>query len=622
MRRMMHRTMRNASFWRVVCALGLLISGCAETSPPSPSDGMSVADGELPPNCRPVTQTKAAEDPVRLPCSKTIEECDGLDNDGDGIVDPHCPTPCTSTADCTSDGVVQDAACVASTDPALSVTGVCGSIHTIPTQGDHALCWGVLCPPTQQCVEGSCVDGGTSSPGAPCTSGALCPVTAGCVVGPGAVLGELYEVGQCEFHCFNGTCLPGYLCVTAPATASFGNDLCTHRYACEGSVEECESAYVSCLDDPACASILQCVESLVNEAPDANPYEPIFTLLGFPDSPLAACWDALPDNSEGATLLACLESVCAACFNCTDKVCGDDGCGGTCGLCPDGTLCTDYLRSDQLTTQSPGQCVCLPTCIDRDCGDDGCGGSCGVCEQDNTVCSDDGKCVCWPTCEGRECGVDGCDVPCGFCDDGETCTPEGQCLCIPNCEGKTCGHDGCDGSCGTCDEPNMVCDNALGHCVCFPTCEGKSCGVDGCGNSCGECSAGTSCGAEGLCGCFPSCEGKVCGVDGCGVSCGTCPPGQNCTPSGTCECNADCTNKECGPDGCGGSCGTCEGASVCSATGTCVTGSDGSCMGLCAVPDATPSCKCDASCFVFKDCCDDICSVCAMEFAPECAPQS
>lgn len=54
--------------------------------------------------------------------------------------------------------------------------------------------------------------------------------------------------------------------------------------------------------------------------------------------------------------------------NCTGKVCGSNGCGGSCGTCPDGFTCTG------------GDCICIPDCGGgfKECGPDGCGGECGV----------------------------------------------------------------------------------------------------------------------------------------------------------------------------------------------------------------------------------------------------
>lgn len=111
--------------------------------------------------------------------------------------------------------------------------------------------------------------------------------------------------------------------------------------------------------------------------------------------------------------------------DCTDKVCGDDGCGGSCGSCPSGKYCES------------GQCFsgsCTPACVSRVCGDDGCGGSCG-------------------------------DCPFGyFCQ-------YGSCIagCTASCAGKACGDDGCGGSCGTCPG-GTACDGSNCRRPCEPTC--------------------------------------------------------------------------------------------------------------------------------------------------------
>jgi hypothetical protein len=64
-----------------------------------------------------------------------------------------------------------------------------------------------------------------------------------------------------------------------------------------------------------------------------------------------------------------------------------------------------------------GACVCAPDCDGKVCGEDGCGGSCGACEEAGDVCSE-GACVCEPQCEGLECGDDGCGGSCGECNPG------------------------------------------------------------------------------------------------------------------------------------------------------------------------------------------------------------
>lgn len=143
------------------------------------------------------------------------------------------------------------------------------------------------------------------------------------------------------------------------------------------------------------------------------------------------------------TGMACVLAACIACTpSCEGAVCGDDGCGGSCGTCPSGFGCTG------------GECIpgCTPSCADRECGDDGCGGSCGTCSFDES-CSF-GSCVteCTASCDGRECGDDGCGGSCGTCSFDETCSTFGTCVadCTPSCSGVECGDDGCGGSCGTC----------------------------------------------------------------------------------------------------------------------------------------------------------------------------
>ena len=66
--------------------------------------------------------------------------------------------------------------------------------------------------------------------------------------------------------------------------------------------------------------------------------------------------------------------------DCGGKVCGADGCGGSCGACQGGKTCM------------MGQCAsCVADCAGKACGGDGCGGLCGVCGRD-TTCSMAGVC--------------------------------------------------------------------------------------------------------------------------------------------------------------------------------------------------------------------------------------
>ncbi len=146
--------------------------------------------------------------------------------------------------------------------------------------------------------------------------------------------------------------------------------------------------------------------------------------------------DAMPDAPDGDLRGELCEDDSCCWPQCADRECGDDGCGGVCGVCEGHQA---YCRE--------GQCVCVPVCLERECGTDGCGGSCGDCPVYH-VCSDDGTCVCLPVCGGKQCGSDNCGGLCGMCGCGHTCVAY-QCV-FDACDGRECGPDGCGGSCGHC----------------------------------------------------------------------------------------------------------------------------------------------------------------------------
>ena len=133
---------------------------------------------------------------------------------------------------------------------------------------------------------------------------------------------------------------------------------------------------------------------------------------------------------------------------CGGKVCGNDGCGGSCGDCPNGTSCQG------------GSCQCVPDCTNKDCGDNGCGGTCGNCSVKEQCVFN--KCECAPQCSGKQCGDDGCGGSCGGCQGELAKCVNSVCECTKDCTDKDCGNDGCQGSCGTCDSGQSC---SSGKCV-------------------------------------------------------------------------------------------------------------------------------------------------------------
>ncbi len=166
---------------------------------------------------------------------------------------------------------------------------------------------------------------------------------------------------------------------------------------------------------------------------------------------------------------------------CGDQICGADedceGCPADCG-CADGEACVE------------GACVCTPDCEGKVCGDDGCGGSCGDCEE-GSACRE-GSCeVEGPSCGDRVCDpTEGCaDCP----EDCGGCCGDGACVAVQGENCATCGRD-----CGCGD--GEVCDFERRDCgpACTPDCTGRRCGSDGCGGTCGECPGAQACSAAAL----------------------------------------------------------------------------------------------------------------------------
>ena len=101
--------------------------------------------------------------------------------------------------------------------------------------------------------------------------------------------------------------------------------------------------------------------------------------------------------------------------SCADKVCGDDGCGGSCGTCGPTQLCAQ------------GQCVT---------GQGTCPPGADICNGFTTGCStSDHECACWTTVSNQ--------TRCGFLHplvrEGALCTNDNQCsVLFPEIPGVFC----------------------------------------------------------------------------------------------------------------------------------------------------------------------------------------
>ncbi|MCB9739246.1 MAG: hypothetical protein H6747_08255 [Deltaproteobacteria bacterium] len=363
-----------------------------------------------------------------------------------------------------------------------------------------------------------------------------------------------------------GSCAAGQGCIAAGRCVPDAWT-CEPLYYAAGDACDCGCGApdLDCKDPSAfvagCASLQVCSEAgtCVSAVPAGWTCAP--TSYGALDGCDCGCGVVDPDcKVAGQPVLGCgvggscnADGTCKACApSCTDKMCGDDGCGGSCGSCTTGSK----------TACSGGQCVdpCSPkplACTTAVCGSDGCGGTCGSCASYETC--ENGACNALPLPEAAtscvaKCGTvatSGCSCADTCKDNGNCCADYAQiCSCKPNCTGKTCGDDGCGGSCGTCDASAPYC-SAAGTCTstCAKQCDGKSCGDDGCGGTCGTCGAGSTCAWSNQC--VPN--DWFCAVayyqDGTACDCGCGAPDPDCVDAKALTFGCPSKADACGTDG-------------------------------------------------------------------------
>ena len=328
------------------------------------------------------------------------------------------------------------------------------------------------------------------------------------------------------------------------------------------------------------------------------------------------CTHPVKPNGTACPGGVCRRGRCCVPACATDKPCGPDGCGGSCGTCSGNDQCQS------------GTCVCVPDCADKECGDDGCGGQCQPgCSGSATVCTE-GRCVgCVDantcpdpgSCKTKNC-VGGTCTPdrkpdgtscqrqngaSGFCNNGECrecvtnihCPPPqngtatcAQGTCIERCDvsyHRLCGNV-CQECCNDDDQCRSIHDNA--------TCAGGQCrcpaGLTRCGfecidisrepRHCGTCTRvcpsgvciGGQCQSQEVCGLActrPECEFIECpGNKECSARRCSCPSGMvDCDGDGDCEACGRCGVTGCPPNPQGGAPGFCCADGTCSCGGTC-----------------------------------------------------
>lgn len=113
---------------------------------------------------------------------------------------------------------------------------------------------------------------------------------------------------------------------------------------------------------------------------------------------------------------------------------------------------------------STNTCIsCTPNCGGKSCGDDGCGGICGICNTSPTkICQNSTTLRTYDsvgTCSGSSCTYSYSDTNCAYGCDNSHCTS-----CTPNCTNRECGDDSCGGDCGPCDNGDLCLLNKPNQC--------------------------------------------------------------------------------------------------------------------------------------------------------------
>ncbi len=304
--------------------------------------------------CRPVDHLwDPATEPMRLPCEPTYEECNGIDDDFDGFLDPKCGTEsCTDSVDCTHGGLMPDADC----NQNSAAGPVCTWIDGVPPVESILDCRGMLCPPGLKCVQGDCLVPGDGPPLSSCTSGADCAINSGCLSPV-----EEGTVGYCVWFCHDFPCPDGFVCSTSSFENPHTGTVVTQQtcdYENPGSSNDPGEG-----NGPGCTTTdcPDCADSVDNDAD------------GLIDCDDPGCIDFCGAEGNGED---CTAADCPECSDLADNDadgfidCDDPGCVAYCGPEGSGPGCTEF--------------VC-PSCEDKidndgdgliDCDDPGCDDNC------------------------------------------------------------------------------------------------------------------------------------------------------------------------------------------------------------------------------------------------------
>ncbi len=289
--------------------------------------------------------------------------------------------------------------------------------------------------------------------------------------------GDVCGICPPDHVCANGQCEP--FCIPQCQGKECGSDQCGGVCGICAPDESCQNG--KCVVPVTCAALIDCAAGCFpmgdecfamctagadQSSPEYAEFKKVWSCVA------NACPANAPDTCFKSALFNGCYQLYLACVSCQPqcvdeagmvKECGPDGCGGSCGACPENHDCVS------------GQClpVCVPQCAGKQCGDNGCGGQCGICKPGYEC--ENGQCIyiCKPQCEGKQCGPDGCGGQCGYCKEGFQCSDFGICVPLAICGDGICEPEEGEG-CTTCPKDCGECSNGCEPTP-FPGCGGCSC---------------------------------------------------------------------------------------------------------------------------------------------------
>jgi hypothetical protein len=493
-------------------------------------------------------------DPTGFVCA-----ADSACDPGESCVDHACAAgaaDCASGLRWTSSAGDRAGQCAAPPDLAMSAGGtdpLCGNGVLDPGETCDPSVKSAPCPTLADCDDGEPCTNDVIL-GAPCHQecahtydnlgdGTPCPIAV-----DGGVPGECWRHACCT-GCWTGTACAGG---TATAQCGAAGSRCTD---CTVNAKECGSPDCvagACMSTPtadgtSCGGMTgtclggQCCSGCVSTGACQPGNQN--TLCGSGGNPCSSCGALTCGMSAGTS-----GNHCIGCTpSCAGKVCGDDGCGGSCGTCPAGRACMN------------GACVCA-----------------GTVENTNALCSDgiDNDCNGLTDCADPGCASLRCSTAAGFFCVGTTC--QNGCLI----SGKFFAPDAVNPT-----DACKVCDPAGNDSGWSAADDGGACTSLGVAGTCykGSCCTGCWDALNARC----RSGGDVTGCGAGGVACANCADDNPCTAdacvTAVCKHMPEADGTLCGPaTGCGGptDCAPCYSTGL-SLGSLCVTGA-GACMaGVC-----------------------------------------